>query len=222
MHQVAEPTTLNMVLNPSFLVLLLLASGANAFFSLAAKKSASSVLTDQAIQIFAKEYPFGRPPVKTNPLVDFGMPNRDLDRTKLKKVESTGKRLTDISEEQAKASFAQLAKLYGGERALDVVTALPICLAFDSKLFAGSLKAWSEIFGPEEAKEMVRRNPGLLAVRPTDAASATDTTMKFSYLVAYTRPLGPVGLPLLFVLLLTPAIEFVTGIPIRSAFLGGL
>jgi hypothetical protein len=148
------------------------------------------------------------------------MPDRDLDGTDLKKVYKDSKRLTDITEQEAKASFTELAKLYGEERALDMVKALPICLAFDKKAFAASLSAWSEIFGAEESKDMATRNPGLLAVRPDEAGKATDSTMTFSYIVAYTRPLGPVALPLLGFLLLTPVIEYYTGIPIRSGFLG--
>jgi hypothetical protein len=59
---------------------------------------------------------------------------------------------------------------------------------------------------------MVARNPGLLAVRSDEAAKASDSTMVFSYIVGYTRPLGPFLLLSLLLLLLTPVIEGVTGI----------
>jgi hypothetical protein len=133
---------------------------------------------------------------------------------------SEARRFTDIPEKQAKSSFALLTKLYGEERALDMVKALPICLAFDQKIFAANLKGFSEVFGLEESKDMVRRNPGLLAVTPANAATASDQTMQFSYLVAYTRPVSNILLPLLLFLLLSPGIEYFTGIPIRTTFLG--
>jgi hypothetical protein len=65
-----------------------------------------------------------------------------------------------------------------------MVKALLICLAFDNKIFAASLQGFSQVFGLKESKDMVRRNPGLLAVTPTNAATASDQTMQFSYIVA--------------------------------------
>ena len=204
------------------LLALFYASGVAAFFQTAARGGKTSALTEEAVQIFNKKYPFGREPPKANPLGDFGMPNRDIDGSVVKKTFTENKRLTDISEQEAKASFNELCKLYGEERALNMVKALPLCLAFDKRTFGASLKEWTDIFGEEESKDMVLRNPGLLAVRPDEAAKATDQTMTFSYIVAYTRPLGPVLLPLILFLLLTPGIEYVTGVPIRSSFLGAL
>lgn len=162
--------------------------------------------------IYDKKFPFGREPPKSNFMGDFGMPNQDFDGTRLKKKYATSKRLTDISPAQAKQAFLELARLYGEERALAMVKAQPLCLAFDVKNFAKSLAAWAEVFGLEAAQEMVARNPGLLAVRPDEATNATDSTMAFSYIVAATRPLGPVLLAGLFFLLLTPTIESLTGI----------
>ena len=53
---------------------------------------------------------------------------------------------------------------------------------------------------------MICRNPGLLAVRPEEAARSTET-MSASYLIAATRPIGPVALPTLAALLLVPTVE---------------
>jgi hypothetical protein len=138
--------------------------------------------------------------------------NQDFDGTRIKKNNPSKKRLTDITPEQAKKSFNELARLYGDERALGMVKAQPICLAFDSTRFSATCDAWTEVFGLEKTQEMVARNPGLLAVRPGEAAKASDSTMVFSYIVAATRPLGPVLLVTLLLAVLTPLIESVTGI----------
>lgn len=129
-----------------------------------------------------------------------------------------GRRLTDISEKQARAAFQELAKLYGDEVAKQMVIDLPVCLSFERTWFKPSLEAYSQVFGKEEAQAMVARNPGLLAVKPSDAATVTDQTMTFSYLVAYTRPFSKVTLPLLLGLLLIPLVEKITDIPIRATF----
>ena len=206
---------MNRSLSSCAFALLFLTSGVAAFFQSKPAAAKAAVSTDEAVGIFAQKYPFGRAPPKNNPFLQFGMPGGDS-----KKTYTESKRLTDITEQQAEATFNELAKLYGNDSALDMVKALPLVLAFDKQYFAASLKEWTEIFGEEESKGMVDRNPGLLAIRPTEAARADDQTMAFSYVVSFTRPLGPVALPLLLVLLLTPAIETVTGIPIRSSFLG--
>lgn len=183
-----------------------------------ALKRTPSPLAEEAVQIFDKKYPFGRDPPKSIGFGDFGMPNRDIDGTPLKKQSNiqSNKRLTDITQEQATASFSALAAAYGEERALDMVKALPLCLAFDKSVFGPSLREWSQVFGEEEAKEMVRRNPGLLAVKPEEASRSTDQTMTFSYIVAATRPLGPFLLSSLALLLLIPAFEAITGLQIQS------
>jgi hypothetical protein len=203
--------------------LVLLASTANAFFPQFQLSTvvAKSAFADEAIAVFGEKYPFGREPIKQPPfleaLLSAGVPARDIDGTEYKMNGDTkGKRFTDISEKQARATFAELSKLYGEEYALEMTKALPICLSFDKALFAGSLKEYIGIFGEEEAKAMVCRNPGLLAVRPAEAAKATDQTMKASYLIAVTRPYGKVLLPTLVFLLLVPTIEAVSGIAIRA------
>jgi hypothetical protein len=215
-----------------FAVVLLLPTGeqvVDAFFQSltnrrpAPEKVASFALTTEAIQVFNKKYPFGRDPPKKNPFLSFGMPSQPDSTGKVydKDYSKLNKRFTDISEQQATEAFIELATVYGEERALGMVKALPVCLAFEKKVFGPSFQEWTAIFGLEQSQEMVARNPGLLAVKPEEAAKSNDQTMAFSYIVGYTRPLGPVLLPLLMFLLLSPAIEEVTGIPIRSSFLAG-
>ena len=69
---------------------------------------------------------------------------------------------------------------------------------------------------------MVIRNPGLLAVTPTEAARSNDSAMQASYIIAVTAPFGSILLPLVMGLLLVPAAEGVTGIPIRATLLASL
>lgn len=196
------------------IIAMMIPSQSMAFFMGGSKPRAKvSPLTDEAIAIYDKNFPFDRDPPNSNIMGNFGMPNRDIDGTPIKKeYPSSKKRLADITPEQAKKTFSEMARLYGDERALTMVKVQPICLAFDSSTFGRSLEGWTEVFGLEQSQDMVARNPGLLAVRPDEAAKATDSTMIFSYIVAITRPLGPFLLIALFVLLLTPAIESLTGI----------
>jgi len=185
----------------------------------------SNVFADEAIAVFSKKFPFDREPLKPSAFLSIGMPGTDIDGTEYtvyKKGESRGKRLTDISEQQARATFNELAKLYGGEDALTMTKALPVCLSFNKDRFALSLKEYVQIFGEDDAKAMVVRNPGLLAVPPVEAARATDQTMQASYVIGFTRPYGPVLLPGLLALLLVPAFEGVSGIPIRAAIFAAI
>lgn len=171
---------------------------------------------DEAVAIFGKVYPYGRPPVISSARVRFGMPITDFDGTRLQKQKYTGKRLVDITESQARASFTELARNYGTTVALGMVQDMPICLSFKKENFKPSLSAFSNVFGRDEAIAMVRRNPGLLALKPANAATVTDQTMVFSYLVGYTRPVGPLFLSLLALALLTLPLEAVTGIKVSA------
>lgn len=66
----------------------------------------------------------------------------------------------------------------------------PSCLGYDGSVFQATFEAFSEVFGEEEAKGMVTRNPNLLAVRPTGfggAINAKSDTMQMSYVIAATR-----------------------------------
>lgn len=181
----------------------------------------SSMAADQAVSIFQQAFP-KKETYTAAPWVSWGVPGQDLDGTEIKvaKAGQAGKRLSDIDAQQCRASFAALSKVYGEEEALEMTKIMPIILTFDKQCFAPSYKEWSDIFGADEAKAMVLRNPGLLAVAPKEAATSTDQTMTFSYIVAYTRPLSKILLPGLLFLLVTPAIEAVTGVSIRGALAG--
>lgn len=183
---------------------------------------------DEAVSIYDAKYPFDRPPLEKSSLTEFlsfGVPNTDVDGTQYKTYDRSatpGPRLTDISEKDARATFNELAKCYGAESALEMTKAQPLILTFKRDVFAASLKEYSAIFGEEEAKAMVGRNPGLLAVKPVEAAKATDQTMQASYLIAATRPFGDVLLPSILLLLLVPAFESVSGVPIRATLFSAI
>ena len=68
----------------------------------------------------------------------------------------------------------------------------------------------------------VLRNPGLLGVRASEAAKASDQTMVFSYIVAATRPIGIAGPIVILSLVMVPVFEGITGVPIRGPFLAAL
>ena len=123
-----------------------------------------------------------------------------------------------VSEEQLRSCFTELADVYGPGNALEMCNAMPIILSFDERNFAPSFDEYSAIFGADEAKGMVQRNPGLLAVKPALAAQADGSAMQLSYIVAATRPAGPFLLGGLFLLLSLPLVEGITGIPVQSGF----
>lgn len=84
-----------------------------------------------------------------------------------------------------------MAKLYGDERALQMVKTQPIVLTLNAKNFAPSLQVWSDKFGKQAAQDMVARNPGLLGIPPVLAAEDANATMVMSYVIAFTRPSLP-------------------------------
>ena len=87
-------------------------------------------------------------------------------------------------------NFNELARLYGDNESLEMVKVVPQVLKFNSDNFEPCLKSWEEQFGLEKAQAMVRRNPGLLGVRPGQTKDA-DSSMYGSYLVAALRPSPP-------------------------------
>lgn len=87
------------------------------------------------------------------------------------------------------AAFNELARLYGDEAALNMVTLMPGALKFNTDNFAPCLDAWTEQFGLESAQGMVGRNPGLLGVSLREAEAPAEASMALSYVVAATRPL---------------------------------
>lgn len=171
---------------------------------------------NDAIAIFEQKFPFDAAPPKQVGLGSFGMPGNSAKST-ADSSSSSSKRLTDVGEPRARAAFTELAKLYGGsEEALNMVRVQPIILCFNFQQWGESLEKWEDMYGLEKAQGMVQRNPGLLAVKPSDAAESDESAMVFSYIIAITRPSSKVLLPLLVLLLLSPFIEAVTGIPIRE------
>jgi len=182
--------------------------------------SKSSSMADEAVSIFQAAYP-KKDTYKPVPWTSWGVPARDFDGTEIKKSSmQSGRRMADIDEQKCRTTFNALSKVYGQEQALEMTRIMPFILTFDSKCFAPSFQEWSDIFGSQETKEMVLRNPGLLALPPDEAATATDQTMNFSYAVAVTRPLSGILLPGLLFLLAVPTIEAVTGISIRGGLSG--
>jgi hypothetical protein len=142
----------------TFLLYACLATKATAFFQSAAPAVKKSPLAQEAVDIFGQRYPFNQAPKEKSFLSKYaklGVPEVDIDGTRYEKVgKGSGKRMTDISEKQAAETFNQLAAIYGGDRAIEMVKIFPICLAFDKKQFKGSFDAWSEVFGVEETKDM--------------------------------------------------------------------
>jgi hypothetical protein len=191
----------------SIFLLVLIGSCCQAFPT-AANKGASKQAENDAMAVFEQKFPFDGSPAPKVGLGAFGMPGGG--------AEPTGKRLTDVGEPRARAAFGELAKLYGADEALAMVQVQPIILCFNYKLWKESLEKWEEVYGLEKAQGMVQRNPGLLAVKPADAATPSESAMAFSYIIAITRPASKVLLPLLIFLLLSPFIEAATGIPIRE------
>lgn len=86
-------------------------------------------------------------------------------------------------------AFNELARLYGDEEALAITKLQPGSLKFRSDNFAPCLDAWTEQFGLENSQAMVRRNPGLLGISPSEASKPAEASMALSYVVAVTRPL---------------------------------
>lgn len=197
------------------IVVACLVSAAHGFAGI---KSSSA---DEAVAIFQAAYP-KKEPYRAAPWASWGVPRKDFDGTKIKvaKPGEIGRRFSEIDPKQCRDCFTALANVYGEEQALEMTKTMPIILSFDRKCFEPSFQEWSAIFGRDETMAMVKRNPGLLAVRPEVAAASTDQTMNFSYIVAYTRPLSKILLPGLLFLLAVPSIETVTGVPIRAALAG--
>lgn len=213
---------------PITLLFACLIASSEAFFGNAGKKSApkSSAITQEAVKIYGDRFAYGRAP-RTENVLDtiskIGVPKTDIDGTRvLKKTATPGKRITDKSEAEVAKTFNGLSAVYGEERAIEMVKLFPVCMSFDPNAFAATFAIWKDIFGEEETKDMVSRNPGLLAVQPKDAGKNTDNTMAFSYIVAFTRPIGIFGPIFIGSLLMVPVIEGTTGIAIKEPFFAAL
>ena len=217
-------------------LLLLLGSNVQAFLGSLLKTPAtrsaslsSSSLTakpiDAAVSLYQKKYPANRAPRKRAFNAAMGMPRRDVDGTVYKVAQSNnsdmGKAFSDRPEADLRATFTVLAKYFGNDDALQMVKNFPLVLAMNRNNLVPVMKEYGATFGIDDAKEMVKRNPGLLFCQPADAAEADDLTMQFSYVVAATRPLGPVLLYGTLALLLEPTFEYVSGIPLKAMLFHG-
>eukprot|EP00977_Amphora_coffeiformis_P026379 scaffold25842_cov198-Amphora_coffeaeformis.AAC.34 len=173
---------------------------------------------DTAVAIYQKKYPPNRRSRKRAFNANLGMPRRDLDGTPLKVAQTRdmGPTFSDRPEADLQATYSALSKYFGDEAALQMVRDFPLVLAMDRSNLIPNMDAYSATFGTEDAAAMVRRNPGLLFCKPDNAAEADDLTMKFSYIIAFTRPLGPVWLYGLLLLLLEPAFERISGIALKA------
>ncbi len=183
--------------------------------------AAATKPVDEAVAIYEKRYP-PRGNYKVPFYNSWGIPKTDIDGSSTStKVspQNEGKRIFDQDSKVTRATFLELAKVYGAEEALQMTKDLPSILAFEKANFRPSFVEFGKIFGTQEAKEMVMRNPGLLAVKPVDAANSDDQTMQFSYIVAKTRPIGGVLLYGTFGLLSIPVLEGISGVPFRANLL---
>lgn len=206
----------------SFTLLLLCMLGlqVQAFgpFATTTTKATTPVQVDAAVALYQKKYPPNRAPRRRAFNAGVGMPVRDIDGTKFNvaKDSTMGKVFSDRSETDLKATYTALAKYFGNEDALQMVKDFTLVLAMNRNNLVPIMAAYGETFGADKAKEMVKRNPGLLFCSPSDAADADDLTMQFSYVVAATRPVGPILLYGLLALLFEPTFELVSGIPLKS------
>jgi hypothetical protein len=207
------------VLSLSIAWLLLLPAQVSGFAAPTAKSAIKPA--DQAVVIYQTKYP-DKGPRKRAWNSAAGMNPKDLDGTtySVAKTAEMGKTFADRNEKDLKACFQDLSKVFGTEDALQMVKDFPIVLAITRKDLQPVMKAFSETFGEEDAAAMVKRNPGLLFLRPPVAATADDLTMKFSYIIAFTRPVGPLILVTLLALVCEPAFESFSGIPLKQMIFG--
>lgn len=185
------------------------------------KSAISNEATEEALAIYDKLFASKTGgSTSLSKFSTFGVPKRDLDGSSIRsKNPNVGIFYADP--QKRKKAFQQIATLYGTEEALDMTRILPNILAFNADIFKPSLDEFATIFGEEEAKAMILRNPGLLAVKPVDAARSDDSTMVFSYIIAITRPAGAFLLFGLLSLLMVPVLEGITGVS-KADFLSSL
>jgi hypothetical protein len=194
--------------------------------SASASSPVNPAMVEEAMSIYQRKFPplknRARPVYKP---VSFGMPDMDIDGTRFKMKDDgssktvVGTTFSERPESYLRDTFILLATIYGEEPALQMVQDLPICLAFDNRNFAPALDEFTKKFGYEESRQMIRRNPGLLAMKPFGAggaSTASGQTMALSYLVAVTRPVGPVLLGSTILLVLYPFIAALTGLPLPN------
>ena len=86
----------------------------------------SSAAAEKAVCIYDKNFPFDQvgQPAKgkfTDAYVKWGVPQRDIDGTPVFSGKNPKKRATDITKSEAVATFNELAKVYGEDRAVKMV-----------------------------------------------------------------------------------------------------
>ena len=86
----------------------------------------SSAAAEKAVSIYDKNFPFdqvGQPATSkfTDAYVKWGVPQRDIDGTPVFSSKTPKKRSTDITKSEAVATFNELAKIYGEDRAVKMV-----------------------------------------------------------------------------------------------------
>jgi hypothetical protein len=187
----------------------------------ATSKVGKSKLND-AIALYQKRYPQNRGPRKRAFNAGVGLPVRDLDGTKLKVAKSNtlGKTFSERSESELRATYQTLQKYFGDDDTYQMVQDFTLVLTMNRKNLAAIMAAYANNFGKDQADAMVKRNPGLLFCQPKDAATADNLTMQFSYVVAITRPVGPLLLYTLLALVFEPTFELLSGIPLKSMIFG--
>mmetsp|Transcript_74059 Transcript_74059/g.211442 ORF Transcript_74059/g.211442 Transcript_74059/m.211442 type:complete len:245 (+) Transcript_74059:49-783(+) len=153
----------------------------------------------------------------------------DLKAQFKERAEKPPKKLkSEVEDEEIALAYSTLSELYGGDENVDAMVAANVgILSFDPSRFsetkAAFLKAFTEPkedgaepkYTEDDVVAMVVRNPLLVGISADGyggADQAGDDTMYMSYVVAATRPLGPVLLYGTFFLLLTPALKKIAGI----------
>jgi hypothetical protein len=114
------------------------------------------------------------------------------------------------------AKFDILSSGLGGaeEKAATVCKLYPFVLYVDNSRLTENLRQLNEAWGPEKTSEVLLRNPNILSTAPQGYGSIAASLAKgngndivgASYLIAATRPAGPVLLALLFAALAKAAI----------------
>jgi len=114
------------------------------------------------------------------------------------------------------AKFDILSSGLGGaeEKAATVCKLYPFVLYVDNSRLSENLRQLNEAWGPEKTSEVLLRNPNILSTAPQGYGSIAASLAKgngndivgASYLIAATRPAGPVLLALLFAALAKAAI----------------
>ena len=120
-----------------------------------------------------------------------------------------------IIEADLRANFAEMSKLFGDVRSLEMVEILPQLLEMERSHFTPSYEIYCRKFGNDETDALLLRNPVLLGLKPDGyggAEEAEGDTIALSYVIAATRPLGKYGLLGIVGLLSVPALEQVTGL----------